>query len=121
MCLNEILVGQMYHGSIACSVCKIGFDDPEELFIRLFHRHTQLCAVNAKTIEVRPLRVADMLDELLATLRRVCMDNTITTLVNRGIYQLDAVAKRCTECDCDLESEDGAWRDAVAVHLVIKF
>jgi hypothetical protein len=121
MCLNNILVGQMYHGSIACSVCKIGFDDPGELFIHLFHRHTRLCAVSAKTIEVWPLRAADMLDELLATLRRVCMDNAVKTLLNRGIYQLDVAAKKCTECQGDLESKYVAWKHAIAVQLVVIF
>jgi hypothetical protein len=121
MCLNDILVGQMCHGSIACSVCKIGFDDPGELFIHLFHRHTRLCAVSAKAIEVWPLRAADMLDELLTTLRRVCMDNAFKTLVDRGIYQFDGTAKTCIECKCDLDNEDSAWKHATAFHLVVIF
>jgi hypothetical protein len=121
MCLNEILVGQMCHGSITCSFCKIGFDDPGELFIHLFHRHTRLCAVSAKAIDVWPLKAADMLDELLGALKRVCMENALRTLVDRGIYRLDETMKRCIECKCDLKNEEDAWKHAAVCHLVVIF
>jgi hypothetical protein len=53
ICMNEITIGQICHGCIACGLCKIGFDDPGAL-----------CAVSAKTIEIWPLVVGD--------LRRTC-------------------------------------------------
>jgi hypothetical protein len=121
MCMNEIVIGQICHGCIACGICKIGFDDPGELFVHLFHRHTKLCAVSSKTIEIWPLTAVDLQSDLQDVLKRCCMTASLRTLVESGIYEFTDETKRCLECRIDLASDEGAWAHASKFHLVVIF
>jgi hypothetical protein len=117
VCLNEVTVGQICHGSIACGLCKIGFDDPGELFIHLFHRHTRLCAVSARAIDIWPLPASALPPDLLDVLRRCCMGGALRALRDAGIFE----GGRCAECRLELAGDDAAWRHAVALHLAVLF
>jgi hypothetical protein len=115
--LNVVIGGQIWHGSICCGICKIGFDNPGELFVHLFHRHTTLCAVRAEGIERWPVRVGRLVPELTDILKRMTATVAIRCLVENSVY----TDRTCAECGVVLADDDAAWEHAVQRHLIIVF
>lgn len=83
--INQLHVGMMFKGSIVCGFCKIGFDHPGELFVHLFHRHTQLIAVHANEMDQWPLKIYDMHIEFQNVLKRLCFENALETIANPAL------------------------------------
>jgi hypothetical protein len=120
MCMNRVIIGQVCHGSITCGLCKIAFDDPSELFIHLFHRHTKLFAVKASEIGQWPMKFTDMPAEIQSILKRLCGQQAIVALDNANIYQGDPDNRKCNECGIDIPGAE-AWEHAAHFHLIIVF
>lgn len=84
-CICQISAGMMFKGSIACGFCKIGFDDPGELFVHLFHRHTRLIAVKKSDLVKWPLKARDLHIEFQNVLKKWCYDSAIDALSDESV------------------------------------
>jgi hypothetical protein len=115
--LNAIHVGQIWHGSLCCGFCRIGFDTPGELFVHLFHRHARVCATSAQQAAGWPIPGRDLVAEMQELVGRFCQDNTLDCLTEAGIFS----EGKCMECQVALEDEAVAWQHALQSHIVLVF
>lgn len=120
MCLNELASGEMCWGSYSCAFCKIGFDDPGELFIHLFHRHTRVRAVHASKIDAWPLKLCDLLPELKSVLKRTSFINSVECLIENNIYKKEEKIS-CNECHIQFVNDEQMWKHSCENHLIIIF
>jgi hypothetical protein len=120
-CLNEIAAGQIWHGSIACGMCKIGFDHPGELFIHLFHRHSRVCAVRAGAMPEWPIRGDRLVAELQAVLKRICGKSAGQRLVEAEVFEKDGEQCSCRQCSVSFKDKQEMWSHIESCHLLITF
>lgn len=83
--------GQMFMGSISCSFCKIGFDDPGELFVHLFHRHTNAIAVKKSDTFKWPLRASDLHPEFLEIMEKWCLQFAVNALADENVRIIEEI------------------------------
>jgi hypothetical protein len=120
-CINEIAAGHVWHGSIACAMCKIGFDHPGELFIHLFHRHSRIYAVRSGAVPEWPIR-ADRLDRALReVLQRWCCDSACRALMKAEVFGRAGDQYSCLQCCISFKDNLEMWGHIEKSHLVILF
>jgi hypothetical protein len=115
--LNALRAGQLWHGSLCCGICKIGFDHPGELFVHLFHRHARVCAVSAAQAQEWPIPAREIVPEMQALLTRLCRESGIAALVRAEVFQ----EHRCKECGAAFANDDEEWAHALQCHIVLVF
>ena len=121
MCIDHLAYGEIHHGSICCAFCKIGFDDPGELFIHLFHRHTRLTAVHSADLERWPLKAKDLEPDFIAVLHRICGTRALACLHDNQIFVPQDSGHFCTDCSDFMLDEDVQWQHALSHHLILIF
>lgn len=121
LCINQLAYGEVFHGSICCAFCKIGFDDPGELFVHLFHRHTKLVAVHAADLDKWPLKAKNLGEEYIAVLHRMCCSRALACLHGAGIFVPQDAGFSCSDCSYFMIDEDVQWQHALSHHLIVTF
>lgn len=146
--MNTMNVATMIKGIYACSACNIGFDEPGEVFIHLFHRHISLFAVRASDAPLWPLKMSDIPEVLQLVVKTTHYQNTIDVLcenqvlsinevsINPEISEKDSVKPleqktkkvvHCNDCNIDfqlsgaLENEQDLWNHLASHHILIAF
>jgi hypothetical protein len=117
LCLRKGIAAVVWHGSICCGICKIGFDDPGELFVHLFHRHSRIRVVRADEIGKWPLALKSLPKEFIGVVKRVLGNRIIDCLVGSKIYE--AACVKCGDCQFGLGDPQRGWDHALQLHVVV--
>lgn len=124
VCANTFIYGTVNSGILSCWDCCIGFDSPSELFVHLFHKHTNLYVLNKKDIPHDfPLMVSKTPGQFNDILRKFCIENATEELVIARIFERkgDFFECHCTECDVDMNDDNDVWEHISNNHLVCVF
>ncbi|EAY00495.1 3'-5' exonuclease family protein [Trichomonas vaginalis G3] len=124
-CANKLKFGEVNHGILSCFDCGIGFDSPCELFVHLFHKHTQIFALQKEDIpEDYPLICYKIPGEFNRILMRFTLDNAIEELVNAMVLERKSENQydlKCADCNVDMNDENSTWEHLSHHHLVCVF
>lgn len=85
-------------GSYACVFCGTGSDDPGELFLHMFHRHSTISTVSCREIDIYPLKICDLPVMLQDVIRRTNFDGIQQSLEISGVFDVFPSVVRCNEC-----------------------
>ena len=121
--LNKTIYGEVIEGIICCWDCRIGFDDPAELFIHLFHKHTFLACFSIHEIDFNYcFLLAHIPLVMQRVLHKYCYDNALAELCLANIFsQEDDDTIICNECNLTMNDSDEAWDHMIHKHLCLFF
>lgn len=119
-CMTKISYGIDFWGTIACGFCRIGFDDPGELFIHMFHRHTRIRVVSVADFNIWPLPYKSLPIMIQNALFPIVIDSAIKTLYDSNIFTGDEL-KECKECGIKFGSLKQMHQHIIDNHLIIQF
>ena len=117
--INLTDFGLIHQGIIICSMCKIGFDYPQELFIHLFHKHTSIKIISSKFIEFWPFSLNKLTVELQEIIIKISFQKACSILKELNIFSDNL--NKCMECGNFFNSEEDLISHLKEKHIVLTF